>query len=153
MAMAAKNRNLVALPSAARAGASGCAVLVRVIAREGDRFRVGHGGREHLVACDPSVDPLLVEEAIATGARVVLEQGPQACIVGALATARAVAIDRAGRVDIEVKRFEVSAEEALIKTASAFVSLKSGEVEIFGGRVLSRARELVRVLARAIQLN
>jgi hypothetical protein len=125
--------------------------IARVLTRERDRFRVRWGRCEEMVDCDPSVDPALVESAIESGTRVVVEDG---VIVGALATARAVPVGRDGTVSVSVKRFEVTAhEEALLKTPSAFLCIKGDEVEIFGRRLLYRARELARVLARAIQLN
>jgi hypothetical protein len=155
MSMAAKERRLVAVPSAPQAvtAAEGGIRLARVVSRDGDRFRIRQGGGERLASCDASVDPALIETAIATGARVVVEDGPEPSIVGALATARSVLVDRDGGVRLSVERFEVTAEEALLKTRSAFLSLKGDEVEIFGRRILSRARELARILARAIQLD
>ncbi len=129
--------------------------LATVLARDGERFRVHGRGGERLVACDPSVDPALVEEAIATGARVVLEgTTDDLAIVGALATSRAVRIDRQNGVRLEVERFEVAAEDsATLRTGSAFLRVKGDEVETFGRRILTRAREVARILARAIQLN
>ena len=145
--MAAKK--LVAVP-APDSGSGGSIQLARVLAREGDLFRVRCAGREELVPCDASVDPALVEAAIESGARVVVEE---AAIVGALATSRTVEVGRDDSVRLSVERFEVSAKEALVQTPSAFVSLKEDEVELFGRRIVSRARELARILARAIQLN
>jgi len=145
---------LAAVPAPAPdPGSAGSIQLARVLAREGDVFRVRWAGREELVPCDPSVDPALVEAAIASGARVVVEDGPGAAIVGALATSRTVEVGRDDSVRLSVERFEVSAKAALVQTPAAFVSLKDDEVEVFGRRIVSRARELARVLARAIQLN
>ena len=128
--------------------------LARVVARDGEHFRVQVAGGERIVGCDPSVDPALVQEAIASGACVVLDGAGDLAIVGALATARAVPIDRQGCVRVEVERFEVTAEDtALLRTGSAFLRVKGDEVEVFGRRVVTRARELARILARAIQLN
>ena len=125
--------------------------LVRVVAREGDGFRVRSGKVEAVVPCDPCVDPALVDEAIASGGRVVLEDG---VIVGALATARSLQIDRQGAVDVEVSRFAVRAQEsALLKSQKAFLELKGSNIELYGHQVLARARELARILGRMIKLN
>jgi hypothetical protein len=125
--------------------------LARVIAREGDGFRVRSWKIEVVVPCDPCVDPALVEEAIASGARVVLEDG---VIVGALATARSLQIDRQGVVDAEVNRFAVRAKDsALLKSQKAFLELKGSNIELYGHQVLTRARELARILGRMIKLN
>jgi hypothetical protein len=154
--MLSKQRKLRAVPSepeAAPTAASGIH-LGRVVSRQGDSFRVRYAGTERTIPCDRSVDPALVEGAIATGARVVVEDGPGPSIVGTLTTARPVELDRDGAVRLEVTRFEVTAEEeALLKTRSAFVSIKDDGVEMFARRILCRAREVARILAAAIQLN
>ena len=125
--------------------------LARVVAREGEGFRVRSGKVEAVVPCDLCVDPALVSEAIATGGRVVLEDG---VIVGALATARSLQIDRQGAVDVEVSRFAVRAQEsALLKSQKAFLELKGSNIELYGHQVLTRARELARILGRMIKLN
>jgi hypothetical protein len=125
--------------------------LARVVAREGDGFRVRSGKVEVVVPCDPCVDPALVEEAIASGGRVVLEEG---VIVGTLATSRSLRIDRQGAVDAEVSRFAVRAQEsALLKSQKAFLELKGSNIELYGHQVLTRARELARILGRMIKLN
>jgi hypothetical protein len=157
MANAETTRRLRALQGgvpAEVAPAAGGIRLALVVGREGERFRVRAGRWEQLAACDPSVDPALVEAARASGARVVLEEGPVPIIVGALATRRTVEVGPGDEVHLSVKRFAVeAAEEAVLRTRSAFLRVKGDEVELFGGRILSRARELARVLARAIQLN
>jgi hypothetical protein len=159
MSNAATNRKLVAVadpasPEPSRGASAGGIHLARVLAREGDAFLVSAGGERRRAACDPCVDPALVEAAIASGARIVLEDGPEPLIVGALQTARAVEVSQGGEVSLTVKRFLVTAEEeATLRTGSAFLQVKGDEVELFARRILSRARELARVLARAIQLN
>jgi|SRR3954469_14121990 hypothetical protein len=152
MSMAAKK--LAVVPFAPpRPSGDGALRLGRVLGRDRDRFRIEWRGREEIARCDPAVDPALLDEAMASGARIVVEDGPEPVIVGALAIARTIAVDREGAIRVSVKQFEVTAEEALLKTTSAFVSLKGDEVELFGRRIVSRARELARILARAIQLN
>ena len=157
MANVQRTRRLRALPGGVAADvapAAGGIRLAVVVGREGDLFRVRAGRWERLAACDPSVDHALVEAALTSGARVVLEEQPAPVIVGALATRRAVEVGPGEEVHLSVKRFVVEAtEEALLRTRSAFLRVKDDEVELFGGRILSRARELARVLARAIQLN
>jgi hypothetical protein len=129
--------------------------LGTVLGQEGERWRVRTGGGEQLLPLDPSVDPLLVDEARASGARVLLELGPTGPIlVGVVQTSRALQIDRQGVIEAEVERISVQArEEAVLKTFSAFLRLKRGEVELRGVRTLVRAREMAKVLARIISLN
>jgi hypothetical protein len=127
--------------------------LARLVAREGDRWRATVGGAEVTLGRDPSVDPALLDEALAQGARVLVEGAPPE-IVGVLQVARSVRVDREGDVDLRVRRFVVTAaEEALVRTAKAFVQLRDDEAEVFGRRVVVRAREIARVLGRMVQLN
>jgi len=142
---------LVPAADPAAAPAPGTIALATVVAREGERFGVRIGCGEFLAGCDPSVDPALVAEAMATGARVVLEGD---VIVGTLAVARSLAIDRDGAVEAQVKRLALTAEEsALLRTRHSFLRLEGADVEIYGAQILTRARELARFLARMIKLN
>lgn len=129
--------------------------LARVVGAEGTRWRVRTASGELVVPLDPSVDPLLVEEARGSGARVLLELGPTGpLLVGVVQTSRALRIDRDGVVEAEVERFSLQARsEAVLKTVSAFLQLRAGEVELRGIRTLIRAREMAKVLARIISLN
>ncbi len=121
------------------------------MARQGEAFRVRVGGLERELSLDAAVDPALADEAIASGARVVVEGD---AIVGALTTARAVTIGRDGGVDSQVTHFQVTAKDGLtLRSAGAFVLLRDGEVELFGNRVLTRARELVKLLGRMVKVN
>jgi hypothetical protein len=69
-------------------------LLAKVIGEEEGGFRIQVGSRDHVVACDASVDPAIVRAAIASGARVVLERVPELSIVGALQTAQTLTGDR-----------------------------------------------------------
>lgn len=125
--------------------------LATVLGREGERFRVKLGRREALVLCDPAVDPELVVELAATRGRVVLEEG---VIVGALATARVLQIDREGVVEAHLKRVALTVEQAaVVATSSSFLRLQGAEIELHGREILARARELVRILGRMIKLD
>src|SRR5690606_34097664 len=100
---------------------------------------------------DESVDPALLDEAHATGARVLVEAGGTPSIVGVVATRRALTLDREGRVTAEVTSLEVSAQEqVLLKIPGAFVRAKAREIEVYGERVLTRARNLAKILAAMI---
>jgi hypothetical protein len=57
-------------------------------------------------------------------------------------------------VMLDVKRFVVTAaEEAMLRTRAAFVQVRGADVETFGDRVVSRARELLKVLGRNVRIN
>jgi hypothetical protein len=144
-------------PEEAQAHAQAALSLgVMVAAGPDGRWRVRAGGAELVAEADRAIDPALLREAIATGARVVLEAAPGAppVIAGVLATARALTIDRTGAVEAEVRRLALTAtEEALLRGPGAFVRLKVDEVELYGKRVVSRARELCRILGRMVKIN
>jgi hypothetical protein len=132
------------------------AVLAVLVGEIDGRFRARAGGVERLIEADHSVDPELLREAIRTGARVVVE-APDAgapVIVGTLATARALTIDRSGAVEGTLRRLAITArEEALLSAPGAFLRLKREDVELYGRRVISRARELCRVLGHMVKIN
>jgi hypothetical protein len=132
------------------------AVALGVVeARAGERhWRVRVGAEVVTAACDASVDPALVDEAMRAGARVVLDLAGAPVIAGALATARAVSYDRDGSVMVDARRFVVTAaEEALLRTRAAFVQVKGADVEAFGERVVSRAREVLKLIGRNVRIN
>ncbi|MEM9194728.1 MAG: hypothetical protein AAGF12_36450 [Myxococcota bacterium] len=117
------------------------------------RYRCRMGGRDVDLPADAAVDPALLEEAIKTGARVLVD-AEEGIIAGLLQTQRAVTIDRDGVVDAQVEEFRVSSKRrTLLKAPGAFVDLKSHEVEVYANRVLTRAREAARILATMIKLN
>jgi|GEM_PF-5239206 len=149
----ARTRRPTRVTSSATSSIAAQIHLAKIIDRQEDGCRVRIGGAERTVAIDPAVDPALLDEATVSGAWAVVALGLAPCVVGLLCTRRSVAIDRDGNVDAEVKQFRVSAEETLIKTSGAFLQLKEQEIELYGQRIVSRARELLRLLGRMIKLN
>ncbi len=141
-------------PTAAAGAASGVALGV-VEARAGEsHWRVRVGAATLTASCDAAVDPAVVDDAMRAGSRVVLDLAATPVIAGVLITARPVTVDRHGDLRVEVRRFVVTAaEEALVRTRDAFVQVKGGDVETFGERVVSRARELLKVLGRNVRIN
>ena len=129
--------------------------LARVVGVEdaGARARVRIGERECWAAIDPSVDPLLLEQARERGARVVVEGGAQPVVVGLLMTARTLEIDRHGRLEATVKKFTLRAEEALIQTPHAFLRLRREVAEVFSEELVLRGRTLARILGKMIKIN
>jgi hypothetical protein len=133
---------------------AGAVVLATVLAEEAGGWRVRIGAQEQVMVLDPSVDPALVREALEEGARALVEANPVPTLVGVVQTSRALRVDRQGGVDAEVERFQVHASQgAMLKTAAAFLQVKGAEVELYGERILSRAREVAKILARMINLN
>lgn len=133
---------------------TGAVLLATVLAEEPGGWRVRIGAQERVVPLDASVDPALVREALADGTRVLLEAGDSPVVVGVVQTSRVLRVDRRGGVDASVERFQVQARQGVtLKTAAAFMQVKGAEVELYGTRVLTRAREVAKILARMINLN
>lgn len=133
---------------------AGVVLLATVVAEEAQGWRVRIGAREHVLPLDPSVDPALVREALEEGARVLVEGAEAPVVVGVVQTSRALRVDRQGSVKAEVERFSLHARlGATVKTSSAFLRVKGSEVELYGQQVLTRAREVAKILARMISLN
>lgn len=129
-------------------------LLGRLLERCETGWKVDLGAVQREVGVDDSVDPALLDEAHATGARVLVDASGTPAIVGVVATRRALTLDREGRVTAEVKSVELSAEEqVLFKIPGAFVRAKARQVEVYGERVITRARDLAKILAAMIKLN
>jgi hypothetical protein len=130
--------------------------LATLAGSAGQGFRVRLGDRDVAAAVDPAVDPQLLTGLLGRNARVLVDLSAEGrpVIVGALVTRRVVEIDAQGDVDVSVRRFAVSAQEkVLLRLPAAFVQLTQDEIELYGRRVLSRARDLFKVLATMIKLN
>lgn len=129
--------------------------LARLLAAHGDGWLIRLGALEQLASIDPAVDPALLGEAYQAGARVLVEVDQGApTVVGVVQTSRTLRIDRTGRVEAQVEKLTIQARtEVVLKTFAASLQLKADEVEVRGVRVLLRAREVAKVLARMISLN
>lgn len=129
------------------------AELIRPLDEESWQVRVGGGLRE--ATRDEAVDPALLVVCAEQRRRVViLADGERLVIVGTLQVRRALDIDAQGHVEANVESFKVKAKaEVTLQTAAAFVQVKAEQVELFGERVLTRARGVAKTLARMISLN
>lgn len=129
-------------------------LLATVVERAEDGWRVRIGTQEQIAGTHDAVDPALIDDAIGTGAPVVIDNGTEPRIAGVLLTSRPLTIDRDGSVLAKVKRLVVEAEEeALFKTSRAFVQVTAREVELYGVRVAARARDVVKLLGAMVKLN
>lgn len=133
---------------------AGVALGVVLGRAEGGRWRVRLHGAERELPADPCVDPALLDDAVASGARVLIDGGAEPAIVGAVVTSRPVAYGRDGALDVRAPRVTVdAASEVTLKTPWSFVRLNQSDAEVFGQRVVLRAREVARFLARMISMN
>ncbi len=130
-------------------------LLGRLVRADGDEWIVRLGGQERTIAVDETVDRALLWDAYERGARVLVDQSDdEPVIAGVVATQRSLVIDTEGHVDVELESMKISARtELLLKTPGAFLRAMDREVELFGDTVLTRARNLAKVLAAMIKLN
>lgn len=130
-------------------------VLLGRIVERGERgWVVDLGPVRRELDADDGVDPALLEEAKEAGARVLVDASATPLIVGVVATRRALSIDADGRVAAKVRSIELSADEEIVfRIPGAFLRAKAREVEVYGERVLTRARNLAKIMAAMIKLN
>lgn len=104
---------------------------------------------------EPDVDVALLEQVAAQQGRVVLDDvAGEATIAGVLMTTRALGIDAQGDVAAKVRSLRIDVEkDATLVAPEAFLRVRPGEVEVYGVRVLTRAREVAKILAAMIKLN
>lgn len=129
-------------------------LLGKLVRRDCEEWVVQIGGADRTLRADSCVDPMLLEEAMKRGAKVIIDQSEEPLIAGVVATQRSLVVDREGAVDAELEQFKLTARrEVLLKTPGAFIRAKRAEVEVFGNRVLTRGREVARIIAAMIELN
>lgn len=131
-------------------------LLGRLVARRDDAWLVSFGGTERELRADPEVDPALLEETLERTGRVLVDTTPSGdgTIVGVVQTQRAVAIGPEGDVLIEARSFRVKADgEVLLSSPHAFLRIQRKNIELYGAEVVTRAREVAKILGRLISLN
>ena len=80
--------------------------------------------------------------------------GGELQIAGVVQTQRSLTVDANGEVNADVRAFRIRVErELLLSSAQAFVRVKRRDIELYGGEVLTRARDVARILGRLISLN
>lgn len=130
--------------------------LSLAVVRERDgAFVVEIAGEEIPASVAPDVDPALLREVAARGGRVLIESaGGAPVIAGALQTRRALEIDPHGDVVATLRSMKVrAAREVQLSTERALVWIKNDDIELYGREVLTRAREVAKILGRLISLN
>ncbi|MFK7989801.1 MAG: hypothetical protein AB8I08_27530 [Sandaracinaceae bacterium] len=129
-------------------------VMGRLLEATASGWRVDLGAMQRELSVDPAVDPALLVESQVRGARVLVDTSGEPTIVGVVQTARAIVVDRDNRVEEQLDSVSLTAtREILLRTPGAFVRAKGRQVELYGDRVLHRARDAVKILAAMIKLN
>jgi hypothetical protein len=108
-------------------------------------------GQLVIAVIDEGVDRALIERAMASGDRVLVEVTPgEAPIIVGVVQTRVPE-----RLELKAKEIVVDAEsEVLIRAGRSAVRLREdGEVELVGSRILTLSRGLFRIVGRVLRLN
>ena len=129
--------------------------LAPLLSESQDEWHIELAGVERSVSCAPDVDRALLREVVARKGRVLIEiVDGEPRIAGVLQTRRGLEVDQNGDVLAELRSLRVKVtEEIQLSTARAFIALKRDDIEIYGKEVLTRAREVAKILGRLISLN
>lgn len=163
MKTAMKAEEKAAGPASARRRSRGARVvytqaplqMATVVGRSGESWLVRLGAQTRSVAADPCIDPLLLEDAARTGARVVVDAaGGEPVIAGLLMTQRALTVDRDGVLDTKVRALRIAADDEItLKTSRSFVRMRGEELETYAHSIVTRARGVLKLLGVCIKLN
>jgi len=129
--------------------------LARLLGEVEGGWNIEIGGGERRVEASADVDPALLREVAARKGRVLVETSEGAPkIAGVLQVRRALEIDASGDVEATVRSMRVRAKrEIQLTTERALIWIKGEDIEIYGKEVLTRAREVAKILGRLISLN
>lgn len=125
-------------------------------AGEAGSWRVVVHGAERTAAAAEDVDPKLLAEVAERGGRVLLEAVGQEAprIAGVVQVRRALEIDERGDVVAKIRSLELRAtKDLLLSTGRAMLWVKAEDVELYGREVVTKAREVAKILGRMIALN
>lgn len=119
-------------------------------------WRVAAHGAERTVQAAEDVDPQLLAEVAERGGRVLLEANGQEAprIAGVVQVRRALEIDANGDVVASIRSLDLRAtKDLLLTTGKAMLWVKREDVELYGREVVTKAREVAKILGRMIALN
>jgi hypothetical protein len=143
-------------PAAVAVGPLPVLALARATRRVADELEVELGGRVLCAAIDVSVHPLVIDGACARGESLLATvEGDRVTVVGALRTQPTPGVDAMDEITLEARRVNlVGGDEVQIRSGVAVIALRAvGEVETYADRIISRAEELQKIVARMLRLN
>lgn len=130
--------------------------LARARRRVDGGVEVELAGRLLCAAIDSAVHALVIDGACARGeALLATVEGERVTVVGALRTQPTPGVDAMDEITLEARRVNlVGGEEVQIRSGVAIIALRAvGEVETYAERIVSRAEELQKIVARMLRLN
>jgi len=114
------------------------------------------GTRTVAGALDGALDPAVIDTALRTGERVLVQpEGDGWVVLGALRTRATPGIDEADEVTIRARRLRLEGtdEVQLVSAAASLVMRVTGAVETIARDVTVRATGLHKLIGRVLHLN
>jgi len=124
---------------------------------EGDDYEVRIGGAVEKAILDASLHPTVALTARDRREAVIVTRAPhgELTVMGALRTSPTPGVDEMDEISLKAKRIRIEAtEDAEIRAGIAVIALRAvGEIETYADRIVSRAEELQKLVARMLRLN
>lgn len=124
---------------------------------EGDHYEVRIGATIAKVVLDPSFHPAVARTARERREAVLVTRAPggELVVVGALRTSPTPGVDEMDEISLKAKRIRIEAtQDAEIRAGVAVIALRAvGDIETYAERIVSRAEELQKLVARMLRLN
>jgi hypothetical protein len=134
----------------------GALAIARIVEIDHDGVTLDVGGRRARAAVDPTVHRAVLETARERSEMVLVTRGASGLsVVGALRTQPTAGIEPVDELTLKARRISIDADEEIqIRSGAAIIAVRAvGEVETYADRIISRAEELQKIVARMLRLN
>lgn len=136
---------------------AGALLIARARAVEADGVVIELAGKKTHATVDDSVHDAVIATACARQEMVLVtvDGDGKPCIVGALRTQPTPGVDAMDEINLAARRVTITGgEEVQLRSGVAVIALRAiGEVETYADRILSRAEEVQKIVARMLRLN
>jgi hypothetical protein len=127
------------------------------LAGEGDAFELRTAVGTFPAQLDAAMHPAVAQTARSRNEAVLYTRGADGAyvVVGALRTSPTPGVDDVDEITLKAKRITIEAtEEAQVRSGAALIAVRAiGEVETYADRIMSRAEEVQKIVARMLRLN
>lgn len=148
---------LSAVEKAAPGLAPGALGIARALEEQNEGVLIELAGRRVHAEVDRAVHDAVVTTACKQQEMVLVttDDTGKVWIVGALRTRPTPGVDEMDEINLEAKRVRITGgEDVQIRSGVAIVALRAiGEVETYADRIVSRAEEVQKIVARMLRLN
>jgi hypothetical protein len=146
-----------AVQPAAAPVADGALLIARALSDDPEGVLVDLAGRHVRASVDRGVHEAVIRTACKNREMVLVtrDEAGKVWIVGALRTQPTPGVDAMDEIQLEAKRVTiVGGEEVQLRSGVAVVAVRAiGEVETYADRIMSRAEEVQKIVARMLRLN